>query len=317
MGAGCAMNVPVDPPWTGTGGLSDTQSYAWILQNGIFERLAASSFFSGFVCKRISAALPIEAGIQIPFLGVFRGPEEFEPDGGLVGTGDIGFIDRVLIGIQIVIKNNDSVAMLAKLDEASWFILNRILRDNSLTNRFKTTLPDGVQWEGCAKVQIRTDVWGTTGTKNETPVGERVLWMTWLNRPWFAPTDFPPLERIDVTTAFPFGGDDAAQEGTQQVRVVYEFTPDAVPTPLPPDPVLVSISPTTAASGIAMFLTAMGTDFDSTAQVCLDGLPQTTTFIASTELQATVPDTFLAGVYNVTVQNAAGGVTEVQVFTLT
>jgi hypothetical protein len=309
------MNALVDPPWTGTGGLSDTQSYAWILQNGIFERLAASSFFSGFTCKRISAALPIEAGIQIPFLGVFRGQEEFEPDGGLVGTGDIGFIDRVLIGIQIVIKNNDSVAMLAKLDEASWFILNRLLRDNSLTNRLKTTLPDSVQWEGCAKVLIRTDVWGTTGTKNETPVGERVLSMIWLNRPWFAPTDFPPLERIDVTTAFPVGG--YAPGEIEQVRVVYEFTPDSVPTPLPPDPTLTSISPTTAASGTAMFLTAMGTDFDSTCQVSIGSLSLVTTFVASTELQATIPSTFPAGTYDITVQNAAGAVTGVHVFTLT
>jgi hypothetical protein len=228
------MNVtPRDVPWTGTGGVSDTQSYSWIILNAIFDRLSTSSFFSGFTTKRISSALPIEAGVQIPFLGVFLGQEQFDPDGD-ANAGDIRFINRIPIGIQIVIKNNDPTAMLATLDRASWFVLNQLLRDNSFTNRLKTSIPDNVTIEGVPTIRFQPDVWGLTGSRNETPVGERVFWMTFVLRPWFAPTDFPDLERITVT-AFP-ELPPADHNEIQSVKVVYEFNSDSVPLPLPPDP---------------------------------------------------------------------------------
>ena len=69
---------------------------------------------------------------------------------------------------------------------------------------------------------------------SETPVGERVFWMTFVLRPWFAPTDFPDLERITVT-AFP-ELPPADHNEIQSVKVVYEFNSDSVPLPLPPDP---------------------------------------------------------------------------------
>ena len=138
------MNItPRDFPWTGTGGQSDTQSYPWIVLNAIFDRLSTSSFFSGFVAKRISAALPIEHGLQIPFLGIFLGEETCVPDGDL-NAGDIRFISNFTIGFQIVAKNNDPTAMLQKLDQAYWFVLNQLFRDNTLMNRFLATLPDSV-----------------------------------------------------------------------------------------------------------------------------------------------------------------------------
>jgi hypothetical protein len=235
MGAGCTMtDAPTqrDFPWTGTGGLSDTQSYSYIIHNAIYDRISASSFFTNFVCKRISTALQIEHDIQIPFVGVFRGEESMLPDGDL-NAGDIRFIHQILIGIQVVVKNNDPVAMLATLDKASWFVLNQILRDNTLNNRILTTLPDNVTIEGYPRIVIRTDTWGLTGSRNEVPVGGRIFWITFQLRTAWAPTDFPDLERVTVTTAFPLGGDTS---GVEQVKIVYEFAPDSVPTPLPPDP---------------------------------------------------------------------------------
>lgn len=224
-----------DFPWTGTGGVSDTQSYSWILLNAIFDRLSSSSFFSGFLCKRISSALQIESDIHIPFLGIFLGEEILEPDGDL-NAGDVRFINKVTIGIQIIIKNNNPSAMLAKLDQASWFVLNQLLRDNTLMNRFKTTMPDNVRLEGLPRIRFRPDIWGLTGSQNETPVGERLFWLTYQFRTEWYPTDFDELERITTTTAFPLGDPDA-QSKTQQVKVVYEFNTDgSVPTPLPPDP---------------------------------------------------------------------------------
>src|SRR5215467_13349224 len=135
------MNVvtPHDVPWTGTGGPSDKQSYSWLLLNAIYNRLIGTSLFSGFACRRIHSALPIEAGVQIPFLGIYGGPEILSPDGD-ANVGEIRFIHSFPIGFQIVIKNNDPVAMLAKLDELSWFIMNQLLRDDSLTNMYGANL---------------------------------------------------------------------------------------------------------------------------------------------------------------------------------
>lgn len=230
------MNVaPRDIPWTGTGGLSDTQSYSWIIVNAIYDRLSSSSFYTSYACKRISSALPIEAGIQIPFLGVFLGEENMIPDGD-EGAGDIRFIHNIQIGVQVVVKNNDPVAMQATLDQASWFVLNQLLRDNTFTNRLKTNLPDNVSIEGVPRINIRPDVWGLTGAKNETPVGERLFWLSFKLRTAWSPTDFDDLEMIVTTTAFP-PGDSTAQANTQQVKIVYEFNPDSVPTPLPPTPI--------------------------------------------------------------------------------
>jgi len=227
--------VQQDFPWTGTGGLSDTQSYSWILLNAIFDRLSTSSFFVNFACKRISAALQIEAPLQMPFLGVFLGEEQLTPDGDL-NAGDVRFINNVVIGIQIIVKNNDPNAMLKKLDQASWFVLNQLLRDNTLMNRCKTTMPDGQYFrlEGLPRIRFRPDVWGLAGSQNETPFGERLFWMTYQFRTEWYPTDFDDLERITVTTAFPVGDYEPGE--VQQVKIVYEFTPDSVPTPLPPDP---------------------------------------------------------------------------------
>jgi hypothetical protein len=222
-----------DVPWTGTGGISDTQSYPWIILNAIFDRLSTSSLFSAFNCKRISSALQIDAGLQVPFLGVFLTGEDNGPDGEL-GAGDIRLISQFNIGVQIVLKHNDPTVMLAQLDRAYWFVLNQLLRDNTLTNRLRTSMPDNVTFEGVAGLKVRPDVWGLTGSRNETALGERIFWLTFQLRTEWHPTDFPDLERITVTTAFPFGDYEPGE--VKQVKVVYEFTPDSVPTPLPPDP---------------------------------------------------------------------------------
>ena len=257
-----------DFPWTGTGGLSDTQSYAWIILNAIFDRLSSSSFFSGFAVKRISAALPVEAWSQVPFLGIFLGEDLGAPDGD-VNAGDIRFLHNFVVGVQIVVKNNDSTAMLQKLDQASWFALNQILRDNTLNNRLKTTLPDNVTHEGYPRVRFRPDVWGMAGTKNETPIGERLFWLTYQLRTEWYPTDFPDLERIVLTTAFP-PGDATGQSQTEQVEVVYEFTPDSVATPFPPGTatttaLVSSLNPST--SGASVVFTATVTPSAATGHV--------------------------------------------------
>ena len=56
------MQIPPQDPVTGnTGTILDTQSYAWVLLDWIFTKLAAEPFFANFAVKRISSALPVNA----------------------------------------------------------------------------------------------------------------------------------------------------------------------------------------------------------------------------------------------------------------
>lgn len=220
----------MDVAWTGTGGVTDRQSYSWVLLNAIFERISTTSFFSPFVCKRINRALPIEAGgpVQIPFLGVYLTGEAGTPDGD-ANAADIRFIHNVPIGFQVVMKNNDSDVLLQMLDQATWFISNQILRDDTFTNRWKNDLPDNTRFEGVTRYSVR-ERWGVTGATQETPVGERQLELVFTFRTNWVPTEFPDLQRITVE-AKPESS--TPYEEVQPVRMVYEFNPDSVPYPLP------------------------------------------------------------------------------------
>lgn len=233
------MNVywaPEDFSWESgkTGGLSDVQSYAFIIHNEIFERLSTSTFFQGFTIKRISEALPIEAGYQIPFLGVYEGEEMMGPEG-QPNAGEIRFTHTMNVGIQVVVQDNDAMGCLIRLDQAYWFIMNRLWRDDTFTNRLQTSMPDNTRFEAVTRIRKRKK-WGATGARNETPVGILQLDISIQFKTDFAPTEFVDLERITVTTGYPIAGTPEEQAAVQQVKMVYEFTPDAVPTPLPPDP---------------------------------------------------------------------------------
>jgi len=218
-----------DVPWTGTGGISDTQSYSWIILNAIYDRLVASSFFQGFAIKRITRALPIEAGYQIPSIGIYLGRELATADGD-PNAGDIRLQHTVPVGMQIVVKNNDPVAMQAKLDQAKWFVLNQLLRDNTLTNHLKTTIPDNVRIEGFPRLNIPSPDWGRD-SKNETPIGMQLIELTYTIRSEWYPTNFDDLKTI-VMTEYPFNPPPTDPNEVQHVDVVYQFNPDYVVPPL-------------------------------------------------------------------------------------
>ena len=228
------MKFPPEDPDTGdTGTILDTQSYAWILLDWIFQQLSAESFLTNFTVKRISQALPVEAWNQVPFLGVFLNDEPLSPDGDL-NHGMVRLTHLVQISFQIILRNNDSAKLLQDLDSTSWFIMRTLLRDNELTNMFDTG--SGVAFEGVSRGRVSKPYFGLTGSKNETPVAMRVVDLVFKFATYWEPYGFDDLERITVTTGFPIGGTDAEREAIDQVKIVYEFDPDSVPTPLPPDP---------------------------------------------------------------------------------
>jgi hypothetical protein len=217
-------NVPFPPDgfsWTGTGGITDTQSYAWVLQNAVYHRLVSSTFFQGFTATRISEALPIEAASQLPFLGVYEREEPMVSDGPL-NQGPIGFAHTVSIGVQVVIQDNNPATLLQRLDQAYWFIMNRLWRDDTFTNRIYTLMPDNVRFQGVARVR-KTRKWGANAARNETPVGMLALEAQLQIFTEWAPTEFANLDMITVTTAFPSGGTAEDQAAIQQLKAVYAF----------------------------------------------------------------------------------------------
>jgi hypothetical protein len=243
--AGRIMGINQDVPWTEGGGLSEVQSYKWIIVDAICTRLKTMSLFRGWTIRRINA-LPIEAGVQIPFIGIYEDDEVL--DGGSYSMGAVGFKHTINMGFQIVIKNNDPEICLRTLDRCEWYLINQLFRDNTLTNMWQAGLQQigylkqrpltpPVQLAGFSRAR-RKDNWGTTGTKNETAVGQGIVRLSIVFDSEFFPTEFPDLERIALQTGFPLGGDVDDRAGVQQVAVTYDFKPDSgewIPNPMPDD----------------------------------------------------------------------------------
>jgi len=228
------MRPPLEDIDTGqTGTIFDTQSYAWVLLDWIFNQLATDPFFASFAVKRISSALPVEVWYQTPFIGVFAGDEPLTPVGDFMMT-DVKFTHNVQIGFQIILRDNDPDKLQKDIDTVSWYIMRKLFRMDTLTNMFDTG--SGTALKGIPRGRVSKLRYGLSGSKNETPIAERVLDLVFQFESEWYPYGYPDLERITVTTAFPIGGSDVDQARVEQVQIVYMFNPDSVPTPLPPDP---------------------------------------------------------------------------------
>jgi hypothetical protein len=84
-------------------------------------------------------------------------------------------------------------------------------------------------------------------------------------------------------------------------------------------PAITSLSQTAAAEGSAAFtLTVNGSNFTSASTVLFNGLPLTTTFVSSSQLQATILASLLAdeGTANVSVFDAQRGLSSAQTFSI-
>jgi hypothetical protein len=208
-----------------TGTIFDTQSYSWVLVDWLFKLLSADPFFANFTLTRISSALPVELWSQVPFLGVFINDEPLTPVGDFNVTA-ITFTHNLQVGFQIILRNNDSAKLLQDLDSVSWHIMRTLFRTDALTNAFDTAT--GVALKGIPRGRVSKPRYGLAGSRNETPVAERVLDLTFQFESMWYPYGFPDLERITVTTAFPIGGTPEEQAAIQQVKVVYEFIPEGV-----------------------------------------------------------------------------------------
>lgn len=232
------MTIQAEPDInTGNAGdETDIQSYAYIIWEWLFQRLANDPFFANFAVTRATTALPVELWNQVPYLGVYLMEDPAKAVGGTWNETDIKFSHTIRVGFQYILRNNDSRILIRDLDRVKQFIFRTITRDDDFTNRFMTKLAGGTAINGFPDVRVRTPRWGLAGSKNEMPIGEQVMEMVMQYDTSWYPYGFDDLERIDVTTGFPGPGSTPEErQQIEQVRMVYLFNPDSVPTPLPPD----------------------------------------------------------------------------------
>jgi len=180
-------------------GITDTQSYSWVMRGVFFDALKAAPFFAGFTCRK-QKQLPVQVQL-IPYLGVYLVREPHKPDGDL-NAGTIDFVHSCRIGISVIIANNDPDASEAKLDQAYWAIMNRLWTDQYIMNMIDTRNPatgtenpDNTRSEGVESIE-RRHVFGNAGLNNETPTAELQMDITIRLRTWWSAVVPDNLEHI-------------------------------------------------------------------------------------------------------------------------
>ena len=199
-----------------------TNSYALVIADALFQRVKVMPFFASFAKKSGNWALRIQPQ-DLPFVGVYFVEESTGPDGD-ANAGDIRFLHTVSIGFSVIVKNNDPAAAELTLDSAFWTILNGLLRDNTLTNYWKTNLADNTRIEAWPAYK-RAHKYGAVGLQNELPIAE----LQWELRVIFRSNEYPiisdDLLNIHVETV-PLADDGTVPDAAEVERIISEYTFD-------------------------------------------------------------------------------------------
>lgn len=207
-------------------GITDTQSYSFVIRDMLHDKVRAHPFFATFFARK-SKAFKIQPQ-QLPYLGTYIVSETMTPESGMDNAGDINFMHELTVGFSVMILNNDPVACEAKLDQAFWTITNTLFRDQYLTNFIDTRNPyqagsgnpDNTRIESIRR-GMRRHVWGTSNFDNETPVGELQYDITCCYRADYPPIIEDDLLEIDVTTGVKPGETQSEMDQRQQIHVKY------------------------------------------------------------------------------------------------
>jgi hypothetical protein len=207
-------------------GVSDTQSYAWILREAFLQTLEALPYFSGYSIRR-NRRLPIMTA-DLPVLGVYLADEQMTPDG-VPNSGEIRFQHQARIGFSVIIKNNGDAESERILDSAFWAIMHGLWTNESITNRlqtatyhFPTGTPDNVRFESVMR-GIRRHQWGAAGQNNETDTAELQYDATISFGSMWTVEVQDTLDRIVSKTNFP-SDHSGLPSDVQQVVVDIELT---------------------------------------------------------------------------------------------
>jgi hypothetical protein len=169
--------VPITP---------DTNSYSYIIRDGILGRLKQLPIFSTSVKKWAKTKFFIKQHTEFPFVGVYFVDEAWMAAAdGNHNAGAPHFFHTLRLGYSVVVVNNDPEASEYNLDQAHWAIFH--LFDAQLWHRFD--VPPGfdpIEIEGVTRGS-RNLWYGNGGLNNDLPLAELRMEMTYAYR-----TDWPP-----------------------------------------------------------------------------------------------------------------------------
>lgn len=195
-------------------GITQTQSYSWVLRELFVEAL--QPLFRGFTFVR-NPERPIQTW-QLPVVGVYMLPERMTPWGD-INAGDIRFTHDFQVGFSIVIADNDHDKAQQTLDSYWWTLMFGLWANDGLTNLVMSNGPDNVRFMGVSLGNKRF-VFGSVGQKNETPVAELQYEATCKFGSEWAPIPQDDLLTMRVTV-LPGGFD---QTVTPVITTEYDFS---------------------------------------------------------------------------------------------
>jgi len=227
------MNVTVT-------GITQYQSYSYVIREMFLKTVVALPFFADFTIKR-TRRIPIKAD-DLPLLALYIIDDQMAPDGD-ANAGDIRFIHTCCLGFSAIIINNDEQQSEQALDAAFWAIMNGLWTNQYLMSMVDTwnphlgySNPDGTRIEGILR-GVRKHLYGNAGANNETPIGEMQfeVWLTY--RSMWDPVITDTFDMFTSQTQFK-SDHDGLTSSVDQVEIVVDNTQPGTP-PFPdtmPDP---------------------------------------------------------------------------------
>jgi hypothetical protein len=202
----------------------ETNSFSYIIREGILERLKASPTFSSvakFSRNRIKG--PVQRS-YLPYLGCYILEETLTTDGD-PNAGAPKFTHHLKLGFSVIIQCLDDEAAERNLDTAHWAIMNYLHRAD--WHRFP--MPPGIKnvdIEGIEK-GLRKHIFGNASLNNETPIAELQMDLTFKYRSYFEPYIYDHFDTLGVTVAPHWPYDPGAY--VPEFKTEYDLNPDGWP----------------------------------------------------------------------------------------
>jgi hypothetical protein len=212
-------------------GITNTQSYTWVLRE-IFADLAMSlPFFQGFNLRK-NKRRPIVVA-DLPILGFYLIDETMTGDGE-PNEGEIRFLHTFRLALSVLIRNNDEDDSEQKLDAAFWALMNGLWRNEYVMSRLDTGNPhiggvgnpDNTRFEAIVR-GTRKHVFGAIGLNQETATAELQYDVSVTYRAEFGAIVNDDWNTLDVK-AFP-GNDVTDPNSVPLVEWAWDFTTGGPP----------------------------------------------------------------------------------------
>lgn len=186
-------------------GISNTQTYSWIIRNVMFDALCRDPFFASYTKKK-TKMLAVQ-NFQLPYLGVYIVGDTMTPDG-ISNEGEPRLSHSLVIGYSVMIQNNDPDLAEQTIDMALKRI-QALMNDPHINNVWDTFdphlqfgTPDNTRFESINRATRRHN-FGSGGLNNETPFAELQYEETIVYKENFPPIITDDLLHINVVTDRP------------------------------------------------------------------------------------------------------------------